>query len=84
MLISLPSKICIGSRSAFFTLASYLSISWVFRRKEFDKHSFKELSSQDPVVQSIVSLTSSLVVEVLIVLVGIISKSQVVLLKKCE
>ena len=39
---------------------------------------------QDPVVQSIVSLTSSLVVEMLTVLVSIISKSQVFLVKKCE
>ena len=37
-----------------------------------------------PVVQSIVSLTSSLVVEMLSGLVKTISKSQVFLLKKCE
>ena len=37
-----------------------------------------------PVVQSIVSLASSLVVRMLIVLVNTISNSQVFLLKKCE
>ena len=37
-----------------------------------------------PVVQSIVSLTSSLVVKMLTVLVSKISNSQVFLLKKCE
>ena len=39
---------------------------------------------QGPVVQSIVSLTSSLVVKLLSVLLSRISNSQVVLLKKCE
>ena len=39
---------------------------------------------QGPVVQSVVSLTSSLVVKILTVLVSTISNSQVVLLKKCE
>ena len=37
-----------------------------------------------PVVQSIVSLTSSLVVKMLNVLVSTISNSQVFLLQKCE
>ena len=37
-----------------------------------------------PVVQSIVSLTSSLVVKMLTVLVSTISNSQLFLLKKCE
>ena len=37
-----------------------------------------------PIVQSIVSLTSLLVVKMLTVLVSTIYKSQVVLLKKCE
>ena len=37
-----------------------------------------------PVVQSIVSLTSSLVVKMLTVLVSTISNSQVFLLNKCE
>ena len=37
-----------------------------------------------PVVQSIVSLTSSLVVKMLTVLVSTIPNSQVFLLKKCE
>ena len=37
-----------------------------------------------PVVQSFVSLTSSLVVKILTVLVSTISNSQVFLLKKCE
>ena len=39
---------------------------------------------QDPFVQSIVSLTSSLVVKMLTDLVITISNSQVHLLKKCE
>ena len=39
---------------------------------------------QGPVVQSIVSLTCSLVVKMLTVLRSIISNSQVFLLKKCE
>ena len=37
-----------------------------------------------PVVQSVISLTSLLVVKMLTVLVSIISYSQVFLLKKCE
>ena len=37
-----------------------------------------------PVVQSTVSLMSSLVVKMLIVLVSTVSNSQVFLLKKCE
>ena len=37
-----------------------------------------------PVVQSIVSLTSSLVVKMLTFLVSTISDSQISLLKKCE
>ena len=41
-------------------------------------------SIQGPVVQSIVSLTSLLVVKMLTVLVSTISNSQVFLLKKCE
>ena len=41
-----------------------------------------EIFTQGPVVQSIISLTSSLVVKVLTVLVMSISNSQVVLLKK--
>ena len=43
-----------------------------------------EDSNQSPVVQSIISLTSSLVVKMLNVLVSTISNSQVFLLKKCE
>ena len=39
-------------------------------------------SNQGPVVQSVVSLTSSLVVKMLILLVSTISNSQVLLLKK--
>ena len=42
------------------------------------------LKDQGPVVQSIVSLTSSLVVKMLTVLVSTISFSQLFLLKKCE
>ena len=43
-----------------------------------------KLSNLGPVVQSIVSLMSSLVVKMLNVLVSTISKSVVFLLKKCE
>ena len=39
---------------------------------------------QDPVVHSIISLMSSLVVKMLTVLVSTIPNSQVFLLKKCE
>ena len=46
--------------------------------------SVKLTSNQGPVVQSIVSLTSLLVVKMLTVLVSTISNSQVFLLKKCE
>ena len=42
------------------------------------------LHSQGPVVQSIISLISSLVAKMLTVLVSTISNSQVFLLKKCE
>ena len=41
-------------------------------------------SNQGPVFQSVVSLTSSLVVKMLTVLVSTILNSQVFLLKKCE
>ena len=40
--------------------------------------------NHSPVVQSIISLMSSLVVKILTVLVSIISSSEVFLLKKCE
>ena len=43
-----------------------------------------EDKDQGPFIQSIVSLTSSLVVKMLSVLVSTISNSQVFLLKKCE
>ena len=42
------------------------------------------LKLQGPVVQSIVSITGSLVDKVLTVLISTISNSQVLLLKKCE
>ena len=42
------------------------------------------LKLQGPVVQSVVSLTSSLRVKMLTVLVSTISNSQAFLLKKCE
>ena len=45
---------------------------------------FEHFYSQGPVVQSAVSLTSSLVVKMLTVLVSTISNSYVFLLKKCE
>ena len=44
----------------------------------------KQIEKLGPVVQSHVSLTSSLVVKLLTVLVSTISNSQVFLLKKCE
>ena len=47
------------------------------------KHFFNQ-KVLGPVIQSIVSLTSSLVVKMLAVLVSKISNSQVFLLKKCE
>ena len=43
---------------------------------------FTRKTDQGPVVQSIISLTSSLVVKMLIVLVSALSNSQVFLLKK--
>ena len=48
------------------------------------KKNKKQLKHLGPIVQSIVSLTSSLVVKMLIVLVSTISNSQVFLLKKSE
>ena len=42
------------------------------------------IDEQGPVVQSVVSLTSSLVVKMLTVQVSTISNAQVFLLKKCE
>ena len=46
--------------------------------------SFSALDNLGPVVQSIASLTNSLVVKILTVLVRTISNLQVFLLKKCE
>ena len=46
------------------------------------KNMFSEFANQGPVVQSIVSLTSSLEVKMLTVLVSMISDSQIFLLKK--
>ena len=43
-----------------------------------------DYSDQGPVVQSVVSLTSPLVVKMITALVSTISNSQVFLLKKCE
>ena len=43
-----------------------------------------KIKYQGPVVQSLLSFTSSLRVKMLTVLVSTISKSQVFLLKKCE
>ena len=48
------------------------------------RYTHVSLPAQGPVVQSIVSLTSLLVVKMLTVLVSTISNSQVFLLKKCE
>ena len=42
----------------------------------------RKSADQGPVVQSIISLTSSLVVKMLTVLISSISKSQILLLKK--
>ena len=54
---------------------------------EYPQHNFyAEMIKKylGPVVQSIVSLTSSLVVKMLTILVSTIYNSQVFLLKKCE
>ena len=58
---------------------------------KFDKKKKSSMASEErlfkdlgPVVQSIVSLTSSLVVKMLTDLVSTISNSQVFLQKKCE
>ena len=53
----------------------------IFFRKYFSILSTAVLG---PVVQRVISLTSSLMVKMLTVLVSIISNSQVFLLKKCE
>ena len=47
-------------------------------------HICTEIKDLGPVVQSIVSLKSLLVVKMLTVLVSMISNSKVFLLKKCE
>ena len=49
-----------------------------------DQTSLSLLTNLGPVDQSIVSLTSALVVKMLTVLLSTISNSQVFLLKKCE
>ena len=55
-----------------------------FRGVQECKQLVIKVGSPRPVVQSVVSLTSSLVVKMLTVLVSTISNSQVFLLKKCE
>ena len=54
---------------------------------EYPQHMFSlrnKKKYQGPVVQSIVSITSSLVVKMLNAQVGTVSNSQLFLLKKCE
>ena len=65
-------------------------VAWVFAvriwyaRVILSCNGLHDYIQMDPVVQSVVSLTSSLVVKMLTVLVSTISNSQVFLLKKCE
>ena len=65
----------------FFCLFIYSTVSCNI---DLDKELFSTERVLGPVVQSIVSLTSSLVVRLLTVLVSILPNSQVFLLKKCE
>ena len=58
--------------------------SGLVNRVDQDQTAFCNISNLDPVVQSIVSLMSSLVVKMLTVPVSTISNSQIFLLKKCE
>ena len=51
---------------------------------DVENHNYSKDIDQGPVVQSIVNLTSSLVVKMLIILVSTISNSQVLCWKKCE
>ena len=65
---------------------SYLEL-WIGRSEKENIRMFTKYStaiSLGPVVQSIVNLTSSLVVKTLTILVSTISNSKVFLLKKCE
>ena len=63
---------------------SPISNNTLKQKKQFDPIALDNRGIQGPVVQSIVSLTSLLVVKILTVLVSTISNSQVFLLKKCE
>ena len=56
---------------------------WALQVRKFVKEEYMVIVL-GPVVQSIVSLTSSLVVKVLTVTVSTVSNSQVFLLEKCE
>ena len=51
---------------------------------KLDYSNVQKIAYQGPIVQSIISLTSSLVVKISTVLVSTISDSSVFLLKKCE
>ena len=79
-MLSVMARICLpldshASLIGLWELYEQLKIQGIFRRAGED-------SDQGSVVQSIVSLTSSLVVKMLTVLVSTISNSQVFLLKK--
>ena len=68
----------LGNSSFFFENIFNHFIKWAVWSKLF------AIPPLGPVVQSVVSLTSSLVVKMLTVLVSTISNSHVFLLKKCE
>ena len=78
----------VATLSKSFFLSSE-NVSWganyfLFRENPFSEGLGIQDSKQGPVVQSIVSLTSSLVDKMLTVLLSTVSNSQVFLLKKCE
>ena len=79
----LKKKKCLIWRYEYFVIiiSQQQKISWA---KEKVSWPHVESKIQGPVVQSVVSLTSSLVVKMLTVLVSTIPNSQVFLLKKCE
>ena len=81
---------CVQKMKAVFAVSSFTKIFVVVLFVFFSlscKRVYKvgHLAGLGPVVQGIISLTSSLVVKILIVLINTISNSQVFLLKKkCE
>ena len=65
------------------TMSLIFSISYLCQQHKYNKDD-KGFIYLGPVIQSIISLTSSLMVKMLTILVSTISKSHVFLLKKCE